>query len=421
MTEKVDAASATPDQLDAALVNAKPMKARAGDRRNNPLPVDPPFDRREEERREEPNANYYAGTEGAALALANEGRVRLGPNWGEVLPEPTQWIIEGLIPESSCLVLGAEQKTGKTWITIEMALALALAGQVLDRWKATRKGKTLFYSPEGSGGGEISRDAFYNRLKRMCWGAGLGRDGDPLDLGDAPNLIRRYPGRLDVLDDQSLADLAATILEFKPDLLVLDPLISCYRGVNENDNSEIQEALDRIRDLRPLNPGMSILVAHHHNKAGADQKNPWNSLRGASALAGWTDGLITLKNPDGGPDDPRRMDAWFRDERSPEPIGFVFIDGPSDCPGVGSFKLGTCPAPVGRSSKVSSKKKSGKDRAMETIRDTPGKWTRTALSKELQEMLGVTDRTIRTYITELSDDGKVEIKGDKLWPVAMTD
>ena len=421
MSKKVDAASATPEQLDAAMANAKPIKARGGDRRKVSAPVDPPFDRRDGERREEPSSDYYEGSEGAALAMARKGRVRPGPVWGGVLPEPTQWLIEELIPESSCLVLGAEQKTGKTWITMEMAIALALGELVLGRWKAARKGKTLFYSPEGSGGSDVAHDSFFRRLYRMCWGAGLGRDGDPLDLGDIPNLIRRYPGRLNVLDDQSLADLAATILEWKPDLLVLDPLIACYAGVSENDNSEVQDALDRIRDLLPLNPGMSILVAHHHNKAAPDQKNPWTSLRGASAVAGWTDGLITLKNPDGGPDDPRRMDAWFRDERSPEPIGFVFMDGPSDCPGVGSFKLGPCPAPEGKTRSNSSKKKAGKARAMEAIRNAPGKWIKTALSRELMTEIGTTDRTIRNYIDALESEGRLEVKGGKLWPVAMTD
>jgi len=403
MPKKVDPASATPEQLDAALASAEPME-------RPPLRLE----RRSKERRPE---DEYEGSEGYALRLASSGRVRLGPEWGDTLPEPTQWLIEDLIPESSCLVLGAEQKTGKTWITLEIALALALGRSVLGRWHAARKGRTLFYSPEGSGGADISRDSFYRRLWRMCWGAGLGRDGDPTDIGEIPDLIRRYPGRLDVLDDDSLSDLAATIHAWKPDLLILDPLISCYRGVSENDNSEVQDALDRIRDLRPLNPGMSIVVAHHHNKAAADQKNPWNSLRGASAVAGWTDGLITLKNPDGGPDDPRRMDAWFRDERSPEPIGFVFVDGPEGCPGVGSFKLAPCVAPEGKAQAKTAKKKTAIAKVLEEIRHAPGKWNKTALSEHLREDLGVSDRQIRNYITDM-EGSQIESKNGKLWPKA---
>lgn len=39
-------------------------------------------------------------------------------------PTPTKWIVNGLIPEESCIVLGAEEKTGKSWFAFLLAICI---------------------------------------------------------------------------------------------------------------------------------------------------------------------------------------------------------------------------------------------------------------------------------------------------------
>ena len=137
MTEKVDAASATNEQREAALANAKPMKARAGDRRNNPLPVDPPFDRREEERREDPRV-------APAMGLLSE----LWPDFqaelerradGSFNPIPTglrdlDSSLGGGFPRGAITLLPAPPGVGKTTFALWTMLNAAAEGTPVIFW-----------------------------------------------------------------------------------------------------------------------------------------------------------------------------------------------------------------------------------------------------------------------------------------------
>jgi len=356
------------------------------------------------------------------LGIAKTGQPRRLPEWGGTLPEPARYLFEDLVPEGSCIVLGAEQKTGKTWFTLALAIALAKVRPVLRRWRATRKGTTLLYSPEGATGANPSQDAFHRRLWRMIWGEGVGRDEDPLDVGDLPELIRRYPGRLDLLDDESYADLAATVQSLRPDLLFLDPLISCYRSCDENSSADMQPALDRIRDLLLLNPRMSIIVVHHYNKGGSDQKNPWSGLRGSNALAAWADGLVALTNPSASPGGPRRVEVWLRDGKSTDPAGFVLVDGPMVVNGLEAIQLAPCGAPERKGARASKQKEERKTRVLKEISARPGKWTAKALAQELLGEMEAKESAIRGYCTELKVEGKIVARKaegssqETLWP-----
>ena len=58
-------------------------------------------------------------------ATSTDPRSRLKVRYmGDKPPEPTRWVIGGLLPEGACLILGAEEKTGKSWLAFDIAIAL---------------------------------------------------------------------------------------------------------------------------------------------------------------------------------------------------------------------------------------------------------------------------------------------------------
>lgn len=232
--------------------------------------------------------------------------------WANSLPQPTQWLIRGVLPADCCAVVGAEQKTGKTWLALELALALASGGMAFDAWQAAITGKTLIYSPEGG----------YNAMKRRLWAMCWGNNLNPVDMGQQ---IRLLPGPIHVDNPIDRARLKATVAEFQPHLLILDPLISCHSGQKDENSSEIQPILQDIRSILQHAPGMSVMVVHHFNKAAKTATSMLNQLRGSNALAAWLDCAVLLTKENDEPGAVRNVNVILRDEVSPEPVGFTLV------------------------------------------------------------------------------------------------
>ena len=246
-------------------------------------------------------------------------------NLADYPPEPTRWLVNGLLPEEACLIVGAEEKSGKSWCLFDLAICIASGQPFLDEYKPTHLGKTLVYSPE-SGWAARSR-----RMWGLCWGRGL----DPAEvLPDIPFL----DARLDMASSLGVARLKATVEQVQPALVIVDPLISAHLGLDENDSGEVQAVLNSIRELTAVQPGLVVAVAHHLNKGHKGQSG-FHGLRGSSALGAWSDGLIKLSKLEDTPDSIRRISVEHRDAPGPPPAGFQLVveDGPIE--GLNSFIL----------------------------------------------------------------------------------
>ena len=256
--------------------------------------------------------------------------------WADSLPEPTKWLIKGALPTDCCAIVGAEQKTGKTWLALEFALALASGGTAFDKWEAAEPGKTLIYSPEGG----------YKAMKRRLWAMTWGKRLNPVDMGQQIQLL---PGPIHIDNPVARARLKATIAEFQPHLLILDPLISIHSGEKDENKSEISPILEDIRSLIQHAPGMSVIVVHHFNKAAKTASSMLNQLRGSSALAAWLDCAVLLTKESDDPGATRNINIILRDEVSPDPVGFQLlrkdmpnVDGEDVPEGLWSMRLEPC-------------------------------------------------------------------------------
>jgi hypothetical protein len=189
----------------------------------------------------------------------------------------------------------------------------------------------MIYSPEGSPA-NLAR-----RLWQVCWGEGI----TPEQTGDRISLV---PGSLYLDEPEHLEKLRNTIKALQPSLLVLDPLISLYRGVDEN-STELHPLLQDIRSLHTVCPSMAIVVCHHVNKAAKDH-SAFHALRGTSAIGAWADGLLLLRREGDDRDSARRLDAWHRDDQSPDPAGFTLQNIEShEVDGLTGMRLAGCDVP----------------------------------------------------------------------------
>ena len=231
--------------------------------------------------------------------------VRLGRVQAE--PDRQPWLIEGLWAEGAVGCIGGTPKSGKTWLALEMALAVASGRPCMGRFTVPRRGNVLLYAAEDS------PHALRERAEQLARARKLHLDQLGVGLITEPALRLDVPGhrlRLDV-----------TLERLKPRLLILDPLVRLHRS-DENSSADISELLGFLRGLQREH-GVAIAVVHHVRKSGAGQ--PGQALRGSGDLHAWGDSNLYLLRRKGG----LELHAEHRSHPSPEPIGIELVSDPA--------------------------------------------------------------------------------------------
>jgi hypothetical protein len=180
--------------------------------------------------------------------------------------EQDRWLIEGLWSRSAIGLIGGAPKCSKTWLGLDLALSVASGTPALGHFQVQATGPALIYLAEDT------LPQVRARLESLCRHRGLEVDG--LDV----HVIKTPVLRLDLASDQHR--LARTIAQWKPVLLLLDPLVRMHR-LDENSAAEISGLLGYIRDLqRTYN--VAVVLVHHASKKHRAQ--PGQALRGSSDL-----------------------------------------------------------------------------------------------------------------------------------------
>ncbi len=230
------------------------------------------------------------------LPVVRLGRVMLQP-------DRQRWLIQDLWAEAAVGCIGGTPKSGKTWLALEMALAVASGTPCLGRFPVPKRGTVLLYAAEDTAA------ALRDRAVELARARGLDLDGLAVGLITEPSL------RLDVPSHQ--LRLAATGETLKPRLLVLDPLVRLHRA-DENSSSETSALLGFLRGLQRRH-GVAIALVHHVRKSGAGQ--PGQALRGSGDLHAWGDSNLYLLRRKGG----LVLQAEHRSHASPEPSGIFLV------------------------------------------------------------------------------------------------
>lgn len=218
--------------------------------------------------------------------------------------ERPDWLVEGLWGRQAVGVVGGHPKVGKTWMALEMAVAIASGKPCLDRFPVTDPGPVLVYCAEDG------KQRIRARVEGLCHARRL--DFSRLAVGwiDANGLALDRPGDQLRLDE--------TIKRTRARAVVFDPLVRLHVG-DENSSQEIRTLLSYLRGLQ-LEHGVAVLLVHHTRKAPSDE--PGQALRGSGDIHAWGDSNLYIQ---------KGRDGWtltteHRAQPSAAPIG-VKLDG----------------------------------------------------------------------------------------------
>jgi hypothetical protein len=196
----------------------------------------------------------------------------------EVQPHEHRWLIEDLWATEAVGIVGGEPKCGKSFLALDVAVAVASGAPCLRRFRPARTGRVLLFAAE---------DALHvvrARLAGIARAAGVAFEALDIQVITAPTV------RLDLADDQQR--LRETVALLRPTLLVLDPFVRLHR-IDENAAAEVAPVLAYLRDLERTFHTAVLLV--HHARKGAAHARAGQALRGSSELHAWGDSNLYLR------------------------------------------------------------------------------------------------------------------------------
>lgn len=191
-------------------------------------------------------------------------------------PADQRFLIDEMWGEGAVGIVGGEPKCCKSFLALDVAVAVASGRPCLRRFAVGRPGPVLLFAAE---------DALHivrERLDGIALAAGTALESLPLHVITAPVV------RLDVERDRDA--LRETIASLRPRLLVLDPFVRLHR-VNENSSDDVAPLLASLRELQRAYD-VAVLLVHHARKGG--HARPGQALRGSSELHAWGDSNLYL-------------------------------------------------------------------------------------------------------------------------------
>lgn len=171
-----------------------------------------------------------------------------------------EWICEPFIARKSIGFVAGLPETLKTWLCIDLAVECARENGLWSGLFPVTSCKVLFIDQERFKG-ETQR-----RFGAVLAAKGLTKD----DL--AGKLYLKSGTTIRINLDASYQAFRTELLEMRPDIIIIDSFVA-FHTVPENDKTEIQRVLERIKELRN-EIGCTFLFIHHENKMAYPNGEP---------------------------------------------------------------------------------------------------------------------------------------------------
>ena len=192
--------------------------------------------------------------------------------------ETHRWLVTGLWLEEAVGIVGGEPKCCKSFLALDLAVAVASGTACLRHFEVPHPGRVLLYAAE---------DALHivrGRLEGICAAAECDLQNLDLQVITAPTL------RIDQPTDR--ARLQRAVERLQPRLLILDPFVRLHR-IDENASGEVAPLLAYLRELQ-RRYALAVLLVHHAKKGGG-RIRAGQALRGSSEFHAWGDSNLYLR------------------------------------------------------------------------------------------------------------------------------
>jgi hypothetical protein len=191
-------------------------------------------------------------------------------------------IIEDIAREGETVNIIAAAKTGKSWMSLDLGMSVALGERWMGEFKCY-EGKVLLVD------NELHPETIASRIRSVC----TARQRDEVALG-RNMFIKTLRG--DQMDLPSLLrEMTEKIKPGKYQVVILDALYRFIpQGVSENDNAAMMSMYNMI-DAAAKKLRCAFFVVHHASKGSQSDKNIVDVGAGAGSIARAADGHLIIR------------------------------------------------------------------------------------------------------------------------------
>lgn len=208
-------------------------------------------------------------------------------------PVVRSWLVEGIIPTHSIVILAGDSGVGKSSLCYRMAMSVATGQQFIGR--AVTQGRVLYLDEENN---EQDSQLYLQKLWR-------GQPGD-IDVLQAHMRFEHFS--LVSSNETPYRLMGHLVTEHQPDLIFVDTYTTACQIEDPNSNGEANKALRLLRLVKAQCQSSCSMVLLHHTRV--DAKTRSRDILGAKGLRHWTDATIFHKVRQGRPrDDGLRLTA----------------------------------------------------------------------------------------------------------------
>ena len=202
--------------------------------------------------------------------------------------EPQPWIIQGLVPVAGLVNVYGKPKTGKSFLTLDWAKAVAGGQQSWHGYAVQKSGPVAYLQVD------TPREEWARRLtqvKQLC-----ARDGVPLWIADMW-LVPQFPVNVLEPGDPTIAWLTAQLRQLQPVMIVIDTLREVHSG-DEDNSTVMRNVISSL--VGACRPAAIVLVTHARKgasggwQADAAADDMMDENRGSSYVAGRMDVVVKV-------------------------------------------------------------------------------------------------------------------------------
>jgi Bifunctional DNA primase/polymerase, N-terminal/AAA domain len=175
------------------------------------------------------------------------------------IKEP-EWICGPFIAKKSIGFVVGLPETLKTWLCVDLAVECARGGGLWLSLFPVAGCRTLF----------IDQERWRGETQRRFNGIMAGKNVTRSQLRDSLRLKCGTTIRLNI--DSSFQAFRTELLETRPELVIVDSFAT-FHTVSENDRTEIQKVMERIKELRN-EIGCTFIFLNHENKMAYPNGEP---------------------------------------------------------------------------------------------------------------------------------------------------
>lgn len=198
--------------------------------------------------------------------------------------ERETWLLKPLIPVGGSALLYGPAKLGKSYLAVQLGLALSGQADNFLEFPVVQSGKVLYLQLD------TPRSLWAKRFEDMIKLGGLKYDSSKMALADRES-IEYHP--FDILQPTHMKYLAAAVKPHSPTAVIVDTLRESQSG-DENDSTVMRNVVANLQDA--VAPAALIIVSHSRkeNPDPTADKNLMDDHRGSSYIVGRMDAILRL-------------------------------------------------------------------------------------------------------------------------------